>query len=152
MPCSRSYLRVACLLVAAAVLTACSSIPLEQREAAERARFEAYAGKPVDHFTWLTDYNGWEPISPNQLVLWTDINEAYLITVFQPCTDLMFARRIGLHPTADTVYAHFDSVHVEHWNCVINTIQPVDYRRMQHDLREQHEAEKRQQVQKTSSG
>ncbi|MGH8299289.1 MAG: DUF6491 family protein [Steroidobacteraceae bacterium] len=150
MPCSRSYLRVACLLVAAAVLTACSSIPLKQREAAERARFEAYAGKPVDHFTWLTDYNGWEPISPNQLVLWTDINEAYLITVFQPCTDLMFARRISLHPTADTVYAHFDSVHVGRWKCMIDTIQPVDYRRMQHDLREQHEAEKRRQANKST--
>jgi hypothetical protein len=152
MSCSRSYLRVGCLIVAAALLTACSGIPLKQREAAERARFEAYAGKPVDHLTWLTEYNGWEPISHYQLVLWTDINQAYLITVFQPCTDLMFARRIALHPTADTIYAHFDSVHVDRWNCVIKTIQPVDYRRMEHDLRQQHEAEKHQQAHKTSSG
>ncbi len=153
MSCSRSYLRVACLLVAAAVLTACSSIPLAQRQAAERARFEAYAGKPIDHFTWFVNYDGWEPISPDQLVLWTDINQAYLITVFQPCTDLMFAQRIGLHPTASTVYAHFDAVHVDRWHCIIKTIQPVDYKRMQHDLREQHEAQKRQQqAQKTDSG
>ncbi len=145
MSCSRWCLKLAWLLVAAASLTACSSIPLAQRDAAELARFEAYAGKPVDHFTWLTEYDGWEPISPNQLVLWTDMNQAYLITVFQPCTNLMFARRIALHPTANTIYAHFDSVHVERWKCVIDTIQPVDYRRMQDDLRRQHEAEKRQQ-------
>ena len=151
MSCSRSYLRNACLLVIAALLAACSGIPLKQRDAAERARFEAYAGKPVDHFTWLTRYQGWEPISPNQLVVWTDINQAYLITVFHPCTDLMFARRIGLTSTADTVYAHFDHVTTEGWRCTIDTIQPVDYLRMQHDLRAQHEAEKHKQAAARSS-
>lgn len=141
MPCTRSYIRGAWLLVAAALLAACSGIPLKQRDAAERARYEAYAGKPVDHFTWLApNYEGWEPISPDQLVVWTDLNTAYLITVFHPCIDLMFAHRIALTPTADTIYAHFDSVHVEGWSCMINTIRPVDYRRMEHDLRAEHEA------------
>ncbi|MDE2049798.1 MAG: hypothetical protein KGJ72_02175 [Gammaproteobacteria bacterium] len=146
MSCSRSCLRGAWLLVAAALLASCSGIPLRQREAAERSRFEAYAGKPVDHFTWLTRYQGWEPISPDQLVVWTDINQAYLIKVFHPCTNLMFARRIGLTSTADSVYAHFDFVHSEGWRCMISTIQPVDYLRMQHDLREQHEAKKKDQA------
>ncbi len=146
---SRSHLRAAWLLVAAALLAACSGIPLKERDAAERARFEAYAGKPIDHFTWLTHYEGWEPISNDQLVVWTDINRAYLITVFHPCTDLMFARRIGLTSTANSVYAHFDFVHAEGWRCMIKTIQPVDYLRMQRDLREQHEAQKRR---KTGTG
>ena len=140
MSCSRPSIRSAWLLVAAALLASCSGIPLKQRDAAERARFEAYAGKPVDHFTWFTHYDGWEPISPNQLVVWTNINQAYLVTVFSPCTNLMFARRIGLTSTADTVYAHFDSVRADGWRCMIDNIRPVDYRRMQHDLREQHEA------------
>jgi hypothetical protein len=136
MPCSKFLLRGAWLLGGAALLAACSGIPLREREATNRARFEAYAGKPVDHLTWLTSYNGWEPISPDQLVVWTDINDAYLITVFRPCTNLMFARGIGLTSSASTVYAHFDAVKVEGWRCMINTIQPVDYRRMQRDLRE----------------
>lgn len=144
MSCSRASIRSAWLLVAAALLASCSGIPLKERDAAERARFEAYAGKPVDHFTWLTHYNGWEPLSPDQLVVWTDINDAYLITVFHPCTNLMFARRIGLTSSADTVYAHFDAVKSEGWRCMIKTIQPVDYRRMQKDLREQQEAKKRE--------
>ena len=143
MACARScFIRGAWLLAAAALLASCSGIPLKQREAAERARFEAYAGKPVDHFTWFTHYDGWEPISRNQLVVWTDINQAYLVTVFSPCTDLMFARRIGLTSTADTVYAHFDAVRAEGWRCIIDTIRPVDYRRMEHDLREQRQAAK----------
>ena len=137
MACARfCFIRGAWLLAAAALLASCSGIPLKQREAAERARFEAYAGKPVDHFTWFTHYDGWEPISRNQLVVWTDINQAYLVTVFSPCTDLMFARRIGLTSTADTVYAHFDAVRAEGWRCIIDTIRPVDYRRMEHDLRQ----------------
>ncbi|HTX05786.1 MAG TPA: DUF6491 family protein [Steroidobacteraceae bacterium] len=144
MPCSRSCLRGAWLLLCAALLASCSGIPLKQREATERSRFEAYAGKPVDHFTWLTHYNGWEPISPDQLVVWTDINDAYLITVFHPCVDLMFAQRIGLTSSADTVYAHFDAVKAEGWRCMIKTIQPVDYLRMQRDLRKQREAAKGQ--------
>jgi hypothetical protein len=142
MSCSRSCLRGAWLLVTAALLASCSGIPLRQSDAAEHARFEAYAGKPVDHFTWLSNYEGWVPISRDQLVVWTDLNQAYLITVFPPCTDLMFAHRIALTPTADTIYAHFDSVHVEGWKCIINTIQPVDYLRMEHDERAQHEANK----------
>jgi hypothetical protein len=132
--------RYAWLLVTAALLTSCSGIPLKQREAAERARFEAYAGKPVSHFTWLTHYEGWEPLSHYQLVVWTDITQAYLVTVFSPCTDLMFARRIGLTSSANTVYAHFDAVHADGWRCQIDTIRPVDYRKMQHDLRQQHQA------------
>jgi Family of unknown function (DUF6491) len=142
MSCAKSHARSAWLLLAAALLTSCSGIPLKQREAAERSRFEAYAGKPVDHFTWLTSYNGWEPLSSDQLVVWTDLNDAYLITVFHPCTDLMFARRIGLTSSGDTVYAHFDAVKVEGWRCMIKSIQPVDYRRMQQDLRQQHAAQR----------
>jgi len=152
MSCSRIRLPSAWLLVAAALLASCSGIPLQQREAAERARFEAYAGKPVDHFTWLTHYEGWEPIARDQLVVWTDINQAYLITVSPPCTDLMFARRIGLTATADTVYTHFDFVHADGWKCMISTIQPVDYLRMQHDLRKQREAEKKSQAAPKAGG
>lgn len=151
MPSSTSS-RGAWLLVAAALLTSCSGIPLEQRDAAELARYESYAGKPVDHFTWLSNYEGWQPISSDQLVVWTDINTAYLITVFHPCIDLMFAHRIALTPTADTIYAHFDSVHVEGWRCMINTIQPVDYLRMRHDERAQHEAGKKGQGASSQGG
>lgn len=122
------------------LLSSCSSIPLVKREAAERARFQAYAGKPVDSYTWLTTYDGWEPISRHQLVLWTNINEAYLVTVYQPCTDLMFARHIGVTSFAGTVSARSDFVKADGWKCMIKTIQPIDYRRMLRDERKAHAA------------
>ncbi len=123
------------LLLAVALLTSCSGIPLVRREAAERARFEAYAGKPIPRYTRMTTYNGWEPISHYQLVVWTDIHQAYLITVYPPCTDLMFSNRIGLTSFADTVSAKFDFVKADGWKCMIKTIQPIDYRRMLRDER-----------------
>jgi hypothetical protein len=56
----------------------------------------------------------------------------------------MFAHRIGLTSSGDTVYAHFDAVKAQGWRCMIKTIQPVDYLRMQRDLREHRAAEKGQ--------
>src|SRR5262249_40805347 len=95
-------------LPALALLAACSGIPLKEREAAERDRYEAYAGPPVDHFTWFGHYDGWNPIGKHELVVWTGVSDAYLIKVAEPCEDLRFANRVGLTSTASTVYSRFD--------------------------------------------
>ena len=129
-------LRIAWLLPAFALLIACSGIPLKERMAAERERYEAYAGNPIDHFTYLGRFDGWEPIGRHELVVWTGINDAYLIKVAPPCEDLQFATRIGLTSTGGTVYSRFlDSVKVRGWNCPIQEIRPVDYKRLRQDLR-----------------
>lgn len=130
-------LRTVWLLATAAVLTACSGIPLKEREQAERDRYEAYAGQPVDHFTWFGHYDGWDPIGPHELVVWTDINRAYLVKVASPCEDLRFANRMGLTSTASTVYAKFDYVTVRGWRCPIQEIRPIDYKRLREDLRKE---------------
>ena len=100
------------LLYATALLTACSGIPLKQRQDAQRARYEAYAGAPVERFTYLGRYDSWQPIGTNELVVWTTINQAYLIKVAPPCDNLEFVNRIGLTSTASTVSARFDFVKV----------------------------------------
>jgi hypothetical protein len=128
------------LLAAAALLTACSGIPLKERDDAQRSRYEAYAGPPIDQFTWLGHYDGWEPISPNELVVWTSPFQAYLIKVAPPCDNLQFANRIGLTSTTDTVSARFDFVKVHHWRCPIQEIRPIDYQRMRQDMRKQAQA------------
>src|SRR5262249_16591886 len=103
------------LLPALALLTACSGIPLKQREAAQRAEYEAYAGAPVDQFTWLLGhYDSWQPIGTNELVVWTTPFQAYLIKVAPPCENLQFADRIGLTSAGNTVSARFDFVKVGH--------------------------------------
>jgi hypothetical protein len=127
------------LLPAVGLLTACSGIPLQEREQAQRDRYEAYAGPPVDQFTYLGRYDSWQPIGTNALVVWTSINQAYLIKVAPPCDNLQFANRVGLTSTAGTVSARFDFVKVGHWRCPIQEIRPVDYLRMKQDLRKQTE-------------
>ena len=129
--------RTAWLLSALALLAACSGIPLKEREQEERDRFQAYAGEPVDHITWLGRFDSWEPIGRHELVVWTGVNEAYLIKVAPPCEDLQFANRIGLTSTAGTVSARFDFVKVRGWKCQIEEIRPVDYKRMRQDLRKE---------------
>jgi Family of unknown function (DUF6491) len=125
------------LLPAVALLTACSGIPLKQRESAQRARYEDYAGGPIDRFTWLGHYYNWQPIGTNELVVWTSVNQAYLINVAPPCEDLNFVQRIGLTSTASTVSAHLDFVTIHKWRCPIEQIRPVDYLRMRQDIRKQ---------------
>ena len=124
------------LLPMIAVLTACSGIPLKEREAAQRARYEAYAGAPIQQFTWIGQYNSWEPIGTNKLVVWTTPFQAYLLKVAPPCDNLEFINRIGLTSTSNTVYARFDAIKVDHgWRCPIQEIRPIDYGRMRQDMR-----------------
>ncbi len=131
-----SKLKSGLLLPAVAVLTACSGIPLKERDAEQRDRYHQYAGDPVDHITYLGRYDGWTAIGKHELVVFTNINDAYLITVQPPCEDLMFANSIGLTETAHTVYQKFDFVKVRGWRCMIKSIQPVNYRQMKRDMRQ----------------
>jgi hypothetical protein len=131
------------LLTATVLLSACSGIPLKQRQDEQRARYEAYAGPPIEQFTWLGRYDSWQSIGTNQLVVWTTPFQAYLIKVAPPCENLQFANRIGLTSTANTVSARFDFVKVgRQWRCPIQEIRPVDYQRMRQDMRKQAEEAK----------
>lgn len=134
--------RVAWLFGLAALLTACSGIPLKEREAAERARIESYAGEPLRHFTWFGRFDGWKALSRDEALIWTTPAKAYLIKIEAPCEDLRFATRIGLTSTLNSVYSHFDHVMVRGQQCRIELIRPVDYGRLRADLR--HERESRQ--------
>jgi len=52
------------------------------REPAGRARsLRAYSGEPIDHFTWLGRYDGWQPIGRYELIVFTGVSDAYLIKV-----------------------------------------------------------------------
>ncbi len=130
------------LLPTVALLTACSGIPLKQRQEAERSRYESYAGPPVESFTYLGRYDSWQSIGTNQVVVWTTPFQAYLIKVAPPCNNLEFAQRIGLTSTANTVSSRFDFVKVGHWRCPIQEIRPVDYQRMRQDMRKEAEEAK----------
>lgn len=95
----------------------------------------------MGQFTWVTANRSSWAIDRDQLVAWTDINEAYLITVARPCPDLELARHVGIGSTAGTVYARFDRVFAQGRTCLIKTIQPIDYPRMQRDLARRKQAQ-----------
>ena len=116
------------LLAATTLLASCA---LQRQDTAEHARFDAYAGKPVAQFTWLTSQHGRSAIARDQLVAWSDMNRPYLITVAQPCPNLMLANGLGITSTIDTVRAHTNYVIAQGYHCEIKTIQPVDYLAMQ---------------------
>jgi hypothetical protein len=131
------------LLLATALLTAgCSGIPRRERDQEQLDRYLRYAKAPVDHITILGHYDNWQAVGPNQVVLWANVNDAYLITVSPPCENLQFAQRVGLTQTADTIYARLDAILVKGWRCQITEIRPIDYLQMRRDQR----AEKAQQA------
>jgi Family of unknown function (DUF6491) len=130
------------LLLMAAILSAgCSGIPRRDRDQEQLDRYLRYAKAPVDHITLLNHYDNWQSVSKYQVVLFANVNDAWLITVSPPCENLQFAPRIGITQTANTIYTRFDAVLVKHWRCQITEIRPIDYLQMRRDQR----AEKSQQ-------
>jgi Family of unknown function (DUF6491) len=124
--------------VTALLLVACAGTA-QQPSAQDKAlaRYSAYAGPPVDRFTWLGHYDGWEPLGKDRLVIFTTTSEAYLLKVWPPCDLRFVVDRIGLTSTSNTVYARLDSVIAGSRRCPIDEIRPIDYRRMKADLRTQ---------------
>jgi uncharacterized protein DUF6491 len=69
------------------------------------------------------------------LVVWTNLTDAYLLTVREPRINLRIAHRIGLSSTSGTVTDGLDYVLVEHEQCQITEIRPLDYKKMRPDPR-----------------
>jgi Family of unknown function (DUF6491) len=119
--------------------SACAMQNGVERTKGERllSRYEPYIGAPVKSFTAFRQ-DSWQPISRTQLVLWTSINDAYLLTISNNCPDLKFANSVRVTSTGSSISTH-DRVIVRGNSCWIQTIQPIDVRQMRRD-REQRAA------------
>ena len=124
------------------LLAACAGTPPRQDPPTVRARYASYAGEPLERITWLGRFDSWESLGDNQLLVFTTPNDAYLLSVRPPCTDLPFVQGIALTSTGSTIYARLDSVIVKGWKCQIAQIRKVDYARMRADMRQEAEAAK----------
>jgi len=129
-------------VAAMTVLAGCGNLPPRQDPATVRARYASYAGEPVDRITWLGHFDSWESLGDNQLLIFTTPNDAYLLSVTPPCTDLNFVQSIAVTSTGPTISARLDSVIVKGWRCPIAQIRPVDYTRMRTEMRQEAEAAK----------
>jgi len=132
--------RLAALAALPALLAACAGIPLHESDQEVRDRFNSYAGDPIEQFTWLGHFDSWQPVGRNELVVFANPTDAYLLRVAPPCQNLQFAHSIGLTSTGASVSSRFDSVIVGQWpgwrdRCQIEQIRKVDYRRMKADMR-----------------
>jgi hypothetical protein len=128
------------MLIAALLLAACSGIPRQEREQDLLARYRAYAGEPVSDFRTYSRFDSWTPIDDTHLVIHTNVNEAYLITVAPPCLDLPFATRLAIRSRfPNTVSSGFDSIRVGRESCRITEIRPVNYKQMKADLAQEKE-------------
>lgn len=122
----------------ALLVAACSTGPkLDYRE---------YAGEPIKQF-YMASYDGWTPVSDNQLVVWTGINDAYLLTIRGYCPNLKFANAIAVTSSGSTV-DKFERVIVGRDRCLIDEIRPIDTKQMKADRKLIYE--QRKQAEKSS--
>jgi hypothetical protein len=133
----------AAILVITAVLSACSGIPRRESEQQTLARYQSYAGDRVSEFRTFGHFNSWTPIDDHHVVIQTNVNEMYLVSVFEPCIDLPFATRIAVTSKfPNSVQSGFDSIRVGRQSCRISEIRPVNYRQMRADLAAERKANK----------
>lgn len=115
-------------IIAALLLFACSTSHAQTREAQQESLdgYLARAGAAVDRFPFPS-LQKWELVGPLQVVVWTRVNSAWLLTVDAPCIELEHGNTIALTSSARQVRARFDNVIVGRSaeQCRINRIRPI---------------------------
>jgi hypothetical protein len=117
---------VACV----ALLAGCATGP--------KLDYTDYAGEPIKSF-YMNNFDGWTVISKDQVVIWSGMNKAYLLTLTGYCPDLQYVNAIAVTSTGNTV-DRFEKVIVGKDRCFINEIRPLDTKQMKEDrklMREQ---------------
>ena len=120
------------LVLAAMMIAGEATAQTRERQQEALDAYLPYAGAPMDSFRFwkLTQ---WELVAPTKVVVWPKLQEAYLLTVDEPCSELEWAKSIAVTSSVQRVTARFDSVKVGRDECRINEIRPIDYRKYQQD-------------------
>jgi hypothetical protein len=122
------HVLTASLLLLAVVSAAQAQTRATQTERLDR--FMKYAGEPINEFQFWSMYK-WELVGPLKVVVWPTINDAYLLTVDEPCPGLEWAKGIGVtSKQTHFVSSRFDYVTYGNGRCKINEIRPLDYKQM----------------------
>ena len=118
--------RFAMIIAAAfALLAPPASAQTAEAQQQNLAKYLDGAGTPVDKFTFYK-LQKWELVGDNRVVVWVRVNEAYLLTVENPCVELPWTQSIALTSSARQVRVRFDSVLVEKGRrCQITEIRPL---------------------------
>lgn len=141
MKTSIATVSIGTILAAAVLLTGCASSLAKLN--GPRLNYSEYAGEPVKSF-YMANFDGWSAVSKDQLVVWSGLNKAYLLTVTGYCPDLQFANAIAVTSTGNTV-DRFEKVIVGRDRCLINEIRPIDVKQMKADRKILREEQKQAQ-------
>lgn len=125
------------LLTTAALAAGCAAGSTISRSEQLLGKYEPYIGEPVSHFTAFR-IDSWQSVDRDRIILWSGINDAWMVTVSGYCPDLMFTDRIRVTSTGNQV-STFDKIIVGRDTCLIDTIQPIDVRRMKAERAEARE-------------
>lgn len=115
-----------------AMLAGCAGGSPRVEHSETLGRYLDYAGEPVDRATSFR-LDSWELVGRDRIVLWTGVNEAYLVTVWDTCRDLQFTQHIRVVSGIDNQISRFDKVMVGRDSCPIKEIRPIDVRQMKAD-------------------
>ena len=122
--------RLAAFCAFSLMLVATAHADTRETQAENLARFEKYAGAPVDQFEFWSLYK-WQLVGPEKVVIWPSINQAYLVSVESPCPGLEWANNIAVtSKQSHMVSTRFDFVKYDKGQCQISRIQPIDYKQM----------------------
>ena len=112
------------------ILAGCSSSGIVRRagEGEGLDRLMESAGPPVDSVPYLIRYQGWRPLGPDKVAIWATANDAYLLTVTQPCAGLQSADEIQLTSRNALVRRQVDALKFKGQSCRIGEIRLVDFR------------------------
>jgi Family of unknown function (DUF6491) len=121
--------RLTAIIPVAMLLAGCVAPAPSKQEVATEATYLKYSGPLIDSFSYLgpRSHDGFEILGNKQVVIWTTLNDAYLIQVREPCYNLHLANRVAVTSTARTVNRNFDYVLADHLRCRIDTIRHIDY-------------------------
>ena len=122
--------RLSSLAILALLSAAFAHADTRATEAKSLARFEQFAGAPVESFDMWNVYQ-WQSLGPDRLAVWSAVNKVWLLRVSQPCIRLEDTNTIRIvSQMAHKVTARFDFVDFAAQHCQIQEIRPVDYTAM----------------------
>jgi hypothetical protein len=101
------------------------------RDAEKLAIYRAHAGAPVSSFQYFGSINSWTSLGDSAIAVWTRPNQAYLLDLYGPCSDIEFTPVISVTNQMGRVNARFDKVIAHNRSsvdipCTIEKIYPLD--------------------------
>ncbi len=117
------------LMVAGGMSPDKSAADTREKMADALAQYENYAGAAVEEFR-LWKLHQFQVVDTDKVVVWSAVNDAYLITVKRPCFELEYAKTLAVTSTLHTVSRQFDTIRFANERCSIAEIRPIDYRRL----------------------